>query len=188
LAGSAAGAAGSGGPAPLSAAPDAAGQRGATEIAGSLAEAVLRRLAAPAVSVLVRRGRRFTAAASAGDWGVARRLLASHAAESTDDMPPEFPTDEQFALILAQYSRAVPLERWHELGDAPLSVLPLVALADRGAAAVVTLRHRGQLVGLCVVSGRPSGKRYTDAELRDLERLAAEAGPALGASVQATGE
>jgi GAF domain-containing protein len=154
----------------------------------------VRQLRAPAAAVLVPRGRRLVAAASAGDWALARRIQREHdaatappgaqppAAASPHDReaePPEFPVDDVMPRLLALYPRAVPFERWHELADVPPALLPLVALADRGAAVAVALRHRQRLAGLWVLARRAGDQAYTDAELGTLERLAQQAGPAL---------
>jgi hypothetical protein len=165
-------------------------------VARDLALEAVRELHAPAAAVLVPRGRRLVPAASAGDWALARRIqreqdaaaappgtspvsAASATGSENGDEPPEFPLDDFLPRLLGLYPRAVPFERWHELGDVPPALLPLVALADRGAAVAVTLRHRRRLAGLWVLGRRSGGRTYSDAELGRLERLAQRAAPAL---------
>jgi hypothetical protein len=165
-------------------------------VARDLALEAVRELHAPAAAVLVPRGRRLVPAATAGDWALARRIqreqdaaaappgtspvrAASASSSENGDEPPEFPLDDFLPRLLGLYPRAVPFERWHELGDVPPALLPLVALADRGAAVAVTLRHRRRLTGLWILGRRPGGQAYSDAELGRLERLAQRAAPAL---------
>ena len=168
---------------------------GATEgVAHDLALEAVRQLHAPAAAVLVPRGRRLVSAASAGDWALARRIQHEHdtagappgsrplsaaPAEGTEGAPPEFPLDDFLPRLLGLYSRAVPFERWHELSDVPPALLPLAALADRGAAVAVALRHRRRLAGLWLLARRPGDQAYSDAELGTLEQMARQAGPAL---------
>jgi len=156
----------------------------------------VQRTGAPAASVLVARGRRLVAAGTAGDWALARQLQAETreappgwpgqpgGAERPDDAePPEFPVDDTFPALLALYGRAAPVERWIELEDAPPEVLPLAGLADRGAGVVLPLAHARELVGLWVLAKRPKSRTYTDSEILNLERIARQAAPALGAAI-----
>lgn len=164
--------------------------------ARQVAEAALRRVAAPAVAVLVVQGRRLRAAATAGDWGEARRQqreaaqregapsMTALGTPAEDDAPPEFPLDDYMPVLLAEYVHAVPVERWRELSDAPPYLLPLAALAAGGAGAAVSLRHRRGLAGLCVLARRATGGRYSDAELASLERFAGECAPVLAAALE----
>ena len=175
--------------------------RAAEEIGRALAKEVTERLEAPAAAVLVPRDNRLVAAGSVGDWALVRRWLARWEAERSsganlppgvvspsgaadDASPPELPLDDFLPRLLGIYPRAVPFERWRDLSDAPVALLPLVALADRGAAVAVAVRHRGRLAGLCVIARRPNGKPYTDEELRLLERLASQAGASLAAALR----
>jgi hypothetical protein len=169
-------------------------------LAHDLAAEAVRDLHAPAAAVLVPRGRRLISAGTAGDWGLARRIQQEHdatdaapgmrppsAPDSGNDDPPEFALDDMLPRLLGLYPRALPFERWHELGDVPPALLPLVALADRGAAVAVALRHRRRLAGLWVLARRPGDQRYTDAELLTLERLAQQAAPALARALPRDG-
>ena len=167
-------------------------------VARELAQEAVERLRAPAAAVLVPLGRKLVPAGSVGDWGFARRLqreaAAAEAGEGEGALPPaggggdsdeaaadppEFPVDDLLPRLLSLYGQPMPLERWRELEDVPPPLLPLVALADRGAGVAVTLRHRRRLTGLWVLARRPRGHPYSDAELGALERLARRAGPAL---------
>ncbi|MBI3970682.1 MAG: hypothetical protein HY332_05285 [Chloroflexi bacterium] len=161
----------------------------AEELGSAVAQESLRRLNAPAAAVLVPRGGRLVPAASAGDWALARQRPADATAnvpatQLDDRAPPEFPLDDVLPRLLGLYPRAIPVERWRELSDVPVALLPLAALANRGAGVAVTLRHRQRLVGLLVLARRPKGKAYTDAELRYLERLAQQVGPALAGATR----
>lgn len=157
--------------------------REAARVAHRLAEAAVRRLATPAAAVLVPLGRRLTAAGVAGDWALARQLQAETDAAASrgaaDAEPPDFPLDETMTQLLAMYAKAVAVERWQELWDAPGALLPLAALADRGVGVAVPIAHQGRLVGLCVVARRPAARHFTGAEAAALERLAREVAPAL---------
>ena len=177
------------------------GLPGLHALAVLLAEEAMSRLRAPAAAVLVQHGRRLVAAGSAGDWALARRLQheATRAEtesdpaplagpDATDDEPPEFPLDEHLPRLLGLYPRAVPVERWRELRDAPGELLPLVALADRGAGVAVALRHRQRLAGLWVLARRPAGELYSDAELATLEQMARQAAPELARALAEGGE
>jgi hypothetical protein len=169
---------------------------GVAAIARELSQTAVQRTGAPAAAVLVARGRRLVAAGTAGDWALARQLLAETreappgwpgqpgGAQYLDDAePPEFPIDDSFPRLLALYGRAAPVERWLELEDAPSEVLPLAGLADRGAGVVLPLAHARELIGLWVLARRPKNRSYTDAELQSLERIARQAAPALGAAI-----
>jgi hypothetical protein len=169
---------------------------GVAAVARELALLAVQRTGAPAASVLVPRGRRLLAAGTAGDWALARQLQAetredipgwparSGGPDSLDEAePPSFPVDDTYPEVLALYTRAAPVERWQTLEDAPLEVLPLAGLADRGAGVVVPLANARRLLGLWVLARRPKGRAYTDAELQTLERLARQAAPALGAAL-----
>jgi hypothetical protein len=157
-------------------------------------------VSAPAAAVLTVQGRRLRAAGTAGDWAEARRLLrgpdearlpgaslGARGDDSDDDAPPEFPLDEHMPLVLAQYARAIPMEQWADLADAPPFLLPLAALADRGAGAAVSVRYRRRLAGVLVVARRPD-KRFSASDLAALERLASAAGPTLGAALARSGQ
>ena len=159
-----------------------------------LAQEAMEQLAAPAAAVLVVRGRRLVAMGSAGDWALARHneqtsegapaaLPPGSSGPAENGDPPEFPLDDTLPQLLALYSPAMPVERWHELSDVPLALLPLAGLADRGAAVAVTLRHRRRLAGLWVLGRRAKGRRYSDEELKKFERLARDAAPALAATL-----
>jgi hypothetical protein len=163
-------------------------------LARQLAQQAVDHASAPASSVLIPRGRRLMPAGTAGDWALARQLQAETqepksgwmgwaGSPSTDGDPPEFPLDEVMPVVLAIYPRAVPVERWRELEDAPAELLPLAGLADRGVAVAIPLNHTRRLAGLWVLARRPQGRSYSDAELRALERLAHQAVPALAAAL-----
>jgi hypothetical protein len=152
-------------------------------VAHSLADEAVRRLRAPAASVLIPRGRRLVAAGTAGDWSLAGAGDDAEAPTTTDAEPdgsaPEFPMDDFLPRFLGLYPRAVPVERWQDLADAPLGLLPLAALADRGAGVAIPLRHRRQLAGLWVLARRSKNQPYSDAELSLMERIARRASPLL---------
>lgn len=188
-------------PAPA-AAPDGGVPENVAAVCRQIAQIGVDRMAAPASSVLIRRGRRLVAGGTAGDWALARRLQAqtpgdapvwiggSHvnagAAEAGDSgQPPQFPTDDALPRLLALYTRAIPVERWHELEDAPAEVLPLAGLADGGAGVCIPLGHGRELAGLWVLARRPEQRPYSDAELRTLENAARQAAPALAAALAA---
>jgi hypothetical protein len=169
---------------------------GVAAVARELAQTAVQRIGAPAAAVLIARGRRMVAAGTAGDWALARQLLAESreappgwpgqpaGAQHLDDAePPEFPIDDTFPQLLALYGRAAPVERWLELEDAPPEVLPLAGLADGGAGVVLPLAYGRELVGLWVLARRPKNRSYSDAELQTLERIARQAAPALGAAI-----
>jgi len=168
-----------------------------TGMADELAQEAVHQMRAPAAAVLVARGRRLVPAGSAGDWALAKRIQLEYDTADSDPTgsamlqvdagegaPPELALDDFLPRLLGLYPRAVPMERWHELTDAPGALLPLAALADRGAAVAVALRHRRRLAGLWVLARRPGNRAYTDAELGTLERLARQAGPGLAAALE----
>lgn len=190
-------------PAPA-AAPGGDVPKNVAAVCRQIAQIGVDQVAAPASSVLIRRGRRLVAGGTAGDWALARRLQAqtpgdapvwtggSHvnaaagdAGAGDDGQPPQFPMDDALAGRLAAYARAIPVERWQELEDAPAEVLPLAGLADGGAGVCVPLGHSRELAGLWVLARRPEQRPYSDAELRTLENAARRAAPALAAALAA---
>ncbi|MDQ3700864.1 MAG: hypothetical protein M3442_08090, partial [Chloroflexota bacterium] len=189
---------------PAPAAPDGDVPENVAAVCRQIAQIGVDQVAAPASSVLIRRGRRLVAGGTAGDWALARRLQAqtpgdapvwtggSHvnaaagdARAGDDGQPPQFPMDDALPGRLAAYTRAIPVERWQELEDAPAEVLPLAGLADGGAGVCVPLGHSRELAGLWVLARRPEQRPYSDAELRTLENAARRAAPALAAALAA---
>ena len=135
---------------------------------------------AVAGAVLMRRGRRLVAVAVTGNWGAARDARAGSGGTGATTLPdapvgpPEFPIDDVLADILASVPRAMPLERWEELTDVPVGMLPLLALGDQGVAVVVATAHRRKLLALWVASGREGSRRYTDRDVAAFEAVARE--------------
>lgn len=185
-------------PAPA-AGPDRGVPENVSSVCRQIAQSGVDRLLAPASSVLIRHGRRLVAGGTAGDWALARRLQAQTPGEAPvrmggshvnaragdDGEPPQFPMDDALPRLLAVYTQAIPIERWHELEDAPAEVLPLAGLADGGAGVCVPLGHSRELAGLWVLARRPGQRPYSDAELRTLENAARQAAPALAAALAA---
>jgi hypothetical protein len=180
-------------PAPAGLGPTGAG---VAAVARDLAQQAVQRTSAPAASVLVRRGDRLVAAGTAGDWALARQLqaetredepgwpaYASTSGSADDADPPSFPVDDIFAEALASFGRPAPLERWQELEDAPLEVLPVAGLSERGVGVAVPIVQGRILAGLWVLARRPKGRAYTDAELVTLDRLSRQIAPRLGAAL-----
>ena len=180
-------------PAPAGLGPTGAG---VAAVARDLAQQAVQRTSAPAASVLVRRGDRLMAAGTAGDWALARQLqaetredepgwpaYASTSGSADDADPPSFPVDDIFAEALASFGRPAPLERWQELEDAPLEVLPVAGLSERGVGVAVPIVQGRALAGLWVLAHRPKGRAYTDAELVTLDRLSRQTAPRLGAAL-----
>ena len=48
---------------------------------------------------------------------------------------------------------------------------------------MLPLAHARELVGLWVLAKRPKSRTYTDSEILNLERIARQAAPALGAAI-----
>ncbi len=166
-----------------------------------LAQTGVEQMSTAASSVLILHRRRLVPAGTAGDWALARRLLAETRADAPvwqggavtgavpldAGEPPQFPMDDTLPLRLAVYQQAIPMERWEELEDAPPDVLPLAGLADHGTGVAVPLGHGREFVGLWVLARRPKGRPYSDAELHTLERAARQVGPALSAALHGSG-